>query len=162
MNAPEANPDEHFMRLAIDLAAKAGDAGEVPVGAVVVNGGEVIALGANSREATRDPTAHAEVLALRDAAEVTGSWRLLGTTLYVTLEPCPMCAGALGGGQGEPAGVRCARPQGRRLRVALQPLRRSKAQPRVSCNPRGSPGGRVPDIVGVVRCQTALAHQERL
>ena len=83
------------MRLALDLAAKAGDAGEVPVGAVVVNGGEVIAQGANSREATGDPTAHAEVLALRDAAKVTGSWRLFGTTLYVTLEPCPMCAGAL-------------------------------------------------------------------
>ncbi len=95
MNAPEAKPDEAFMRLAIDLAAKAGDAGEVPVGAVVVNGGEVIAQGANSREATGDPTAHAEVLALRGAAKVTGSWRLLGTTLYVTLEPCPMCAGAL-------------------------------------------------------------------
>src|SRR5208282_1370157 len=94
-NAPEVNPDEHFMRLAIDLAAKAGDAGEVPVGAVVVNGGEVIAQGANRREATGDPTAHAEVLALRGAAKVTGSWRLLGTTLYVTLEPCPMCAGAL-------------------------------------------------------------------
>jgi len=95
VNAPEAKPDEHFMRLAIDLAAKAGDAGEVPVGALVVNGGEVIAQGANSREATRDPTAHAEVIALRDAAKVTGSWRLLGTTLYVTVEPCPMCAGAL-------------------------------------------------------------------
>ena len=83
------------MRLALGLAAKAGDAGEVPVGAVVVSGGEVIARGANGREATRDPTAHAEVLALRDAAKVTGSWRLSGTTLYVTLEPCPMCAGAL-------------------------------------------------------------------
>jgi tRNA(adenine34) deaminase len=83
------------MRLALGLAAKAGDAGEVPVGAVVVSGGEVIAQGANGREATGDPTAHAEVLALRDAAKATGSWRLLGTTLYVTLEPCPMCAGAL-------------------------------------------------------------------
>jgi tRNA(adenine34) deaminase len=83
------------MRLALDLAARAGDAGEVPVGAVVVSGGEVIARGANGREATRDPTAHAEVIALREAAKVTGSWRLLGTTLYVTLEPCPMCAGAL-------------------------------------------------------------------
>ena len=83
------------MRLALDLAAKAGDAGEVPVGAVVVNGTEVIAEGANAREVTRDPTAHAEMIALREAARVSGSWRLLGTTVYVTLEPCPMCAGAL-------------------------------------------------------------------
>jgi tRNA(adenine34) deaminase len=93
--AAAAPPDEHYMRLALDLAAKAGDDGEVPVGAVVVRGGEVIAQGANGREVTRDPTAHAEVTALREAAKVTGSWRLLGTTLYVTLEPCPMCAGAL-------------------------------------------------------------------
>jgi len=95
VNAPEVQPDERFMRLALQLAAKAGDAGEVPVGAVVVNGGEVIAQRANGREATGDPTAHAELLALRDAAIVTASWRLVGTTLYVTLEPCPMCAGAL-------------------------------------------------------------------
>jgi len=83
------------MRMALDLAARAGDAGEVPVGAVVVNGTEVIAEGANAREVTRDPTAHAEMIALREAARVSGSWRLLGTTVYVTLEPCPMCAGAL-------------------------------------------------------------------
>jgi tRNA(adenine34) deaminase len=83
------------MSLALDLAAKAGDAGEVPVGAVVVSGGQVIAQGANGREAAQDPTAHAEVVALYNAAKTTGSWRLLGTTLYVTLEPCPMCAGAL-------------------------------------------------------------------
>jgi tRNA(adenine34) deaminase len=83
------------MRLALGLAARAGDAGEVPVGAVVVNGTEVIAEGANAREVTRDPTAHAEMIALREAARVSGSWRLLGTTVYVTLEPCPMCAGAL-------------------------------------------------------------------
>jgi tRNA(adenine34) deaminase len=95
VNAAAAQPDEHYMRLALDLAAKAGDGGEVPVGAVVVSGGEVIAEGANGREVTRDPTAHAEVVALREAAKVAGSWRLLGTTLYVTLEPCPMCAGAL-------------------------------------------------------------------
>jgi tRNA(adenine34) deaminase len=95
VNAAEAEADKRFMRLALDLAAKAGDGGEVPVGAVVVNEGEVVAQGANSREATRDPTAHAEVVALRDAARASGSWRLLGSTLYVTLEPCVMCAGAL-------------------------------------------------------------------
>jgi tRNA(adenine34) deaminase len=95
VNAAAGQPDEHFMRRALDLAAKAGDAGEVPVGAVLVSAGEVIAEGANGREVTQDPTAHAEVIALREAAKVTGSWRLLGTSLYVTLEPCPMCAGAL-------------------------------------------------------------------
>ena len=87
--------DEGFMRLALELAAGAGEAGEVPVGAVVVRDGEVVGRGANAREATGDPTAHAEMVALREAAATLGSWRLVGATLYVTLEPCPMCAGAL-------------------------------------------------------------------
>jgi tRNA(adenine34) deaminase len=87
--------DESYMRLALELGARAGEAGEVPVGAVVVKGGEVIGRGANAREATGDPTAHAEVLAIREAAMATGSWRLVDAALYVTLEPCPMCAGAL-------------------------------------------------------------------
>jgi tRNA(adenine34) deaminase len=87
--------DERFMRLALDLAVTAGQSGEVPVGAVVVREGEVIADGANAREQTGDPTAHAEMLALRAAAKAAGSWRLVGATLYVTLEPCSMCAGAL-------------------------------------------------------------------
>jgi tRNA(adenine34) deaminase len=86
---------ESFMRLALALAAEAGEKGEVPVGAVVVKGGEVVGRGANAREATLDPTAHAEVLAVREAARALGSWRLDECTLYVTLEPCPMCAGAL-------------------------------------------------------------------
>jgi len=83
------------MRLALGLASEAGRAGEVPVGAVVVRGGEVIGRGANAREAAQDPTAHAELLALRQAAARVGSWRLDGSSLFVTLEPCPMCAGAL-------------------------------------------------------------------
>ena len=87
--------DEVFMRLALGLASEAGRAGEVPVGAVVVRGGEVIGRGANAREAAQDPTAHAELLALRQAAARLGSWRLDGSSLFVTLEPCPMCAGAL-------------------------------------------------------------------
>ena len=92
-----ANPrlDERFMRLALQLAQAAGDAGEVPVGAVVVKEGEAIGKGANSREVSSDPTGHAELVALRDAARALGTWRLLGTTLYATLEPCPMCAGGL-------------------------------------------------------------------
>jgi tRNA(adenine34) deaminase len=87
--------DLQAMDLALDEAKKAGDGGDVPVGAVVVAGGEAIAAAGNRREATGDPTAHAEILALRDAAAALGTWRLADTTLYVTLEPCPMCAGAL-------------------------------------------------------------------
>jgi len=83
------------MRLALELAARAGGVGEVPVGAVVVRQGQVVGRGANAREATGDPTAHAEMLAVREAAKATGSWRLGDAALYVTLEPCPMCAGAL-------------------------------------------------------------------
>ena len=83
------------MRIALDLAREAAQAGEVPVGAVVVRDGRVIAARRNEREATNDPTAHAEVLAVRDAAAVVGSWNLSGCTLVVTLEPCPMCAGAI-------------------------------------------------------------------
>ena len=90
-----SGPAEGFMRLALELAAAAGERGEVPVGAVVVLGGEVIGKGANAREATGDPTAHAEILALREASSVLGSWHLGDALMYVTLEPCPMCAGAL-------------------------------------------------------------------
>lgn len=83
------------MGLALDEAAAAAIGGDVPVGAVVLRDGEVIAQRHNEREATGDPTAHAELLALREAATVVGGWRLEGTTLVVSLEPCPMCAGAL-------------------------------------------------------------------
>ena len=83
------------MRLALREAERAGELGDVPIGAVVVRGGEVIATGRNERELRGDPTAHAEILALRGAAQALGSWRLLETTLYVTLEPCAMCAGAI-------------------------------------------------------------------
>jgi tRNA(adenine34) deaminase len=83
------------MGLALEEATAASAHGDVPVGAVVLRDGEVIAQRHNERERTGDPSAHAEILALRDAAVVIGSWRLSGTTLVVTLEPCPMCAGAL-------------------------------------------------------------------
>lgn len=82
------------MEQALDLARAAGEAGEVPVGAVVVADGRIVGTGANRREATGDPTAHAEILALREAAATLGGWRLTGASLVVTLEPCPMCAGA--------------------------------------------------------------------
>jgi tRNA(adenine34) deaminase len=91
----ELDGDEYFMRLALREAARAGEQGDVPIGAVVVRAGEVIAAGRNERELRQDPTEHAEVLALRDAATAGGSWRVLEATLYVTLEPCAMCAGAI-------------------------------------------------------------------
>jgi tRNA(adenine34) deaminase len=87
--------DEEAMRQALAEAQRALDHDDVPVGAVVVRDGQVIAARHNERELTGDPTAHAEVLAVRDAAAVVGHWRLDDCTLYVTLEPCPMCAGAL-------------------------------------------------------------------
>jgi tRNA(adenine34) deaminase len=82
------------MRRALQAAKEAAERGEVPVGAVVARGEEVLAVAANQREATKDPTAHAELLAIRRAASALGGWRLTGCTLYATLEPCPMCAGA--------------------------------------------------------------------
>lgn len=90
-----ANPDEHFMHLALDAARRAEARGEVPVGAVVVADGGVIAEAGNAPIGSCDPTAHSEVVALRRAAETTGNYRLPGTTLYVTLEPCCMCVGAM-------------------------------------------------------------------
>jgi tRNA(adenine34) deaminase len=90
-----ANVHEDLMRLAIEQARIAEGNGDVPIGAVVARDGEVIAAAGNEREHRRDPTAHAEVLALRAAAEALGGWRLPGTTLVVTLEPCAMCAGAV-------------------------------------------------------------------
>lgn len=86
---------ESMMREALVEAEKAFEAGEIPVGAVVEHGGQIIARAHNLREATGDPTAHAEVLAIREAARVLGGRRLNDCTLYVTLEPCPMCAGAM-------------------------------------------------------------------
>jgi tRNA(adenine34) deaminase len=87
--------DEYFMRLALREAERALAHDDVPVGAVVIHGGEVIGAGHNERELREDPTAHAEMIAIRGAARFLGSWRLLDTVLYVTLEPCAMCAGAI-------------------------------------------------------------------
>jgi tRNA(adenine34) deaminase len=87
--------DEWFMRLAIREAERALEHDDVPIGAVVVRAGEVIGAGHNERELRQDPTAHAEMLALREAATAVGSWRVLDSVLYVTLEPCAMCAGAI-------------------------------------------------------------------
>jgi tRNA(adenine34) deaminase len=87
--------DEYFMRLALREAEQAPGHEDVPIGAVVVRDGEVLAAAHNERELRQDPTAHAEILALREAARAVGSWRVLDATIYVTLEPCAMCAGAI-------------------------------------------------------------------
>lgn len=87
--------DKQYMLLALDEARKAAEKGEVPVGAVIVRNGEVIVSSHNLRETTHDATAHAETLAVREACKKLGGWHLTDCTLYVTLEPCPMCAGAI-------------------------------------------------------------------
>lgn len=95
MEPIEQESHEHFMRLALREAEQAYAEDEVPVGAVIVHGGDVIASAHNQREQLKDPTAHAEMIAITQAAESLGSWRLDECVLYVTLEPCPMCAGAI-------------------------------------------------------------------
>ncbi len=87
--------DQFWMREALEVARQGAAIGEVPVGAIIVKAGRVIARAHNQREQTKDPTAHAELIAIRAAASSIGDWRLIDTTLYVTLEPCPMCAGAI-------------------------------------------------------------------
>jgi tRNA(adenine34) deaminase len=87
--------DQRMMTLALEDARDAAEGGDVPVGAVLARGEEVLGRAGNARERLQDPTAHAEILALREAAAAVGSWHLEGCTMYVTLEPCAMCAGAL-------------------------------------------------------------------
>jgi tRNA(adenine34) deaminase len=95
VNAPFSEQDEHFMRLALREAELAVEHDDVPIGCVIVREGEVLAAARNERELHGDPTAHAELLALRAASAAVDGWRLLDTVLYVTLEPCAMCAGAI-------------------------------------------------------------------
>ena len=87
--------DEYFMREAMAEAARAAAIGDIPVGAVAVYRGEIVARACNQKESQRDPTAHAELLVIRETARVLGGWRLSDVTVYCTLEPCPMCAGAM-------------------------------------------------------------------
>lgn len=94
-NGAQRAEDEKWMRAALALAAQAAALDEVPVGAVAVKDGVIVGQGFNRKEATLDPTAHAEMIALRETAVALQNWRLLGVTLYCTLEPCPMCAGAM-------------------------------------------------------------------
>lgn len=88
-------PHDRWMRVALQLARQAFEEGEVPIGAVVVHNNQIIGEGYNQRETLNDPTAHAEMIAITQAAQSLDSWRLLDCTIYVTLEPCPMCAGAI-------------------------------------------------------------------
>jgi tRNA(adenine34) deaminase len=94
MSLPGVGDDERFMAQALTEATAAIEHGDVPIGAIVVHQGEVIGKGHNARELDQDPTAHAELIALREAAKTLGRWRLSDCALYVTLEPCAMCAGA--------------------------------------------------------------------
>jgi tRNA(adenine34) deaminase len=95
LHSPEAAFHEQAMAVALDEARQAERHGDVPIGAAIYREGELLARAGNERELRKDPTAHAELLAIRAAAERLGGWRLPGTTLYVTLEPCAMCAGAI-------------------------------------------------------------------
>ena len=95
MGGERFSRDDYYMRLALREAGRATRHGDVPIGAVIVLDGEVIAAACNERELRESPVAHAEMIAIEQAAAHMGSWRLLNTVLYVTLEPCPMCAGAI-------------------------------------------------------------------
>jgi tRNA(adenine34) deaminase len=112
LTPPDHTPHDAFMREALALADEAALLGEVPVGAVVVRDGAVVGRGHNRREIDHDPTAHAELLAIRDAAFRLGSWRLDGCRVYVTLEPCPMCAGAMVLSRIDACIYGCADPKG--------------------------------------------------
>jgi tRNA(adenine34) deaminase len=109
--------DEAFMRAALDEARRAAELDEVPVGAVVVASGRVIGRGGNRRESAADPTAHAEILAIREAAGAVGGWRLEGAALYVTQEPCPMCAGAIVNARIERVVYGCKNPKAGAVRT---------------------------------------------
>ena len=95
MNAPADEANSAYMRAALEEAVKSAGIGEVPIGAVVVHENKIIARSHNHRETWQDPTAHAEMIVIREAAKALGGWRLIDTTLYVTLEPCAMCLGAI-------------------------------------------------------------------
>ena len=123
--------DERFMRLAIAEAERALAHDDVPIGSVVVRDGELVGAGHNERELRQDPTAHAEVLALREASRAIGSWRMLDCVLYVTLEPCAMCAGAIVLGRVPRVVYGCADPKAGAAGSVLDVL----AEPRLNHRP---------------------------
>ena len=120
--------DQRHMQTALRMAERAATHGDVPIGAVVARGDEVLGSAGNERELRGDPTAHAEVLALRQASERLGGWRLLETTIYVTLEPCPMCAGAITLARVPRLVYGSRRPEGRRRGKRDRPVRGAGGQ----------------------------------
>jgi len=123
------------MQEALAEAAAAAALDEVPVGSVIVLDGTVIGRGGNRRESAADPTAHAEILAIRQAAQAVGGWRLVGTTLYVTQEPCPMCAGAIVNARIERVVYGCDNPKAGAVRTLYQLLEDPRLNHRVAVTP---------------------------
>jgi len=133
---PEVAPaDEVYMRTALAAAEQASACGEVPVGAVIVVRGEVIAVAHNQRETKNDPTAHAEIVALRAAAARLASWRLVDAELYVTMEPCPMCAGAIVNARVRRLVYGCDDPKAGAVRTLFQLLDDQRLNHRVEVVP---------------------------
>jgi tRNA(adenine34) deaminase len=124
--------DDGFMREAIGEAERAAALGEVPVGCVVVIGGEIVGRGGNRRESASDPTAHAEMIAIREAAQSIGGWRLVGATLYVTQEPCPMCAGAIVNARVERVVFGCDNPKAGAVKTLYRLLEDERLNHRVT------------------------------
>ena len=139
--------DEPFMRLALEQAERAPGHGDVPVGAVLVRRGEVVGAGHNERELRQDPSAHAEMIALRAGARALGSWRLLDTVLYVTLEPCAMCAGAIVLGRVPRVVYGTADPKAGAAGSVLDVL----AEPRLNHRPRVEGGLLAPECAALLR-----------
>ena len=152
--------DEGFMARALAEAEAARREAEVPVGAIVVCGGVVVGQGHNRREALADPTSHAEMLAIREAARARASWRLEDCTLYVTLEPCVMCAGAIVQARVKRLGVRLPGSQGGRREVALPSLRRCAPEPSRGRH-RGRAGGTVRRHPEAILCGPAEPGHKR-
>jgi tRNA(adenine34) deaminase len=123
--------DELYMQEAIAEARAAAALGEVPVGAVVVVDGKIVGRGGNRRESARDPTAHAELIAIRQAAIAVGGWRLVGATLYVTQEPCPMCAGAIVNARVERVVYGCDNPKAGAVKTLYRMLEDARLNHRV-------------------------------
>jgi tRNA(adenine34) deaminase len=139
--------DEYFMKLALREAIRSTEHDDVPVGCVIAHEGEVLAAAANERELRGDPTAHCEVLALRDAAAKLGSWRLTGTVLYVTLEPCPMCAGAIVNARVPRVVYGAADPKAGAAGSVLDVL----GEPRLNHRPEVAGGLLAEDAAGILR-----------